>query len=430
MLISTEKSTAVGNEFWENFKQCIIEEKVSPYKLPEALMCFDGRKISTSEEWLKTRRPELLDFYRKKIYGLIPPLPDSTEFRLLRQRDDVLDGAAVRKEIEIICSMNDGRRFSFQLLLYIPRYIQRPVPAFLTLNFYGNHTVAGERDILLSDHWLPHEYRKDFQTLEQREKHRCSDTLVDRDWKYGCREGILRGYAVGTICYESIMPDNGYYFDRSIYQLFHNEADYYSEKRNYGSICAWAWGVSRVIDCLEHESAINSSKIAVVGHSRLGKAALWTGVNDERIALTISNDSGCGGAKLFHRNFGENLKLHAYYRPYWYSLGIQEYADRETELPVDQHELIGMIAPRLVYVASASEDYGADPKGEFLAAWHAGKTYNLFGLSGLECPEEYPVPGTVLHSGSIGFHLRPGKHAFTTWDWDRYFDFADKHLKG
>ena len=431
MLISAEKSIDENNRFWREYPHRISEERVAPYTLPDPLKCFDGRTISSKEEWEKIRRPELLRFYQEKIYGFTPPKPEIFTCSLIRQKDDALDGQAVRREISVRCAMQDGRSMAFPLLLYLPKNEKKLVPVIITPNFYGNHTITDEPDIPVADHWLPFQWRGTrFQTMEMREKFRGSKEVPEHHWKQGCAEAIRRGYAVASFCYEAMMPDNGYHFEHSIYQLFHNELDYMSEKRDFGSIGAWSWGISRVIDCFEEIPELDISKIIVIGHSRLGKAALWTGVQDERIALTVSNNSGCCGAKLFHRDFGENLRFMAYWRPFWYSLGILEYAEREMELPVDQHELIGMIAPRLVYVASASEDFGADPKGEFLAAWHAGKIYELFGLKGLEGPAEFPAPDTVLHSGSIGYHLRPGKHDFTFYDWQRYLDYADLHLRG
>ena len=430
MLISAERSLEENNRFWAGFPNRISEDRVAPYTLPDPLKCFDGRTISTKEEWLAVRRPELLRFYQEKLYGFTPPKPDMQKNTVTREKPDALGGLAVRREITITCSMKDGRSMSFPVLLYLPKGQPGPYPVVLTQNFYGNHTATDESDIPVADHWLPFQYRAQFATLEMRAKYRGSKELSERDWQAGCTEALKRGYAAATFCYECMMPDNGYHFEHSIYQLFHNELDYMSEKRDFGSIGAWSWGISRVIDCFEEIPELDLGKIIVIGHSRLGKTALWTGVQDERIALSVSNNSGCCGAKLFHRDFGENLRFMAYWRPFWYSLGIQEYADREMELPVDQHELIGMIAPRLVYVASASEDFGADPKGEFLAAWHAGKIYELFGLKGLKGPAEFPAPGTDLHDGSIGYHLRPGKHAFTFYDWQRYLDYADLHLRG
>ena len=429
MLISQEKSFEVNNQFWADFPNRISEENVKPYTLPDPFTCFDGRTIKNKEEWLSIRRPELLKFYQEKLYGFSPPKPDILEVEITLENDSTLDGLAVRKNLLITMKQEDGRKASFPVLLYTPKGKEGPFPVIINPNFYGNHTVSPEEDIPVSDHWLPFQWRSQFYTLEMREKFRGSKELSDRDFVKGTKAALQRGYAVATFCYEYMMPDNGYHFSHSIYQLFHGEYDYMSEKRDYGAIGAWSWGISRVMDALENFPEIAVKKTIVLGHSRLGKTALWTGVQDERVALTISNNSGCCGAKLFHRDFGETLHFMAYFRPFWYSLGIQEYADDEFNLPVDQHELIGMIAPRAVYIASASEDFGADPKGEFLAAWHAGKIYNLFGLKGLECEEKYPEPGTTLQTGSIAYHLREGRHALTFYDWERYLDYADKVVK-
>lgn len=428
MLITAEKSWAEAKAFWDSFPDRIQEENVREYVLPDPFECFDGRTISSGEEWLSLRRPELLKFYQDKLYGVIPPGPDQLELNLIKETETSLFAGAVRREYLIQCKQDDGRSFSFKCMLYLPAKAEKTFSVIIAPNFYGNHTVSDEPDIPVDDHWLPYQWRERFLTMDMRETYRCDPDGPDRAWQTGCAEALRRGYGVVTFCYEALMPDNGYFFDRSIYQLFCKELDYMSEKRNYGSISAWAWGISRVIDSLLKMPETAESKIIVMGHSRLGKTALWAGVNDERIALTISNDSGCCGAKLFHRNFGENLRLIAYWRPYWLSLGAQEYCEREEELPVDQHELIGMIAPRLVYIASASDDPGADPKGEFLAAWHAGKIYSLFGLDGLQCPEELPPCGTVLHAGSIAYHLRKGEHGITEEDWKHYLDYADKML--
>ncbi|MBO5723809.1 MAG: acetylxylan esterase [Lentisphaeria bacterium] len=431
MLISAERSRQENTAFWANFKNRISEDRVPPYTLPDPLQCFDGRRISSREEYLQYKRPELLRFYQDKLYGTLPPAPDRMDYTLLKEKKDAFSGLATRKEILIRCSMEDGRAMEFPLLLYIPnkRNKRQKCPVFLTLNFYGNHTTVSDPEISVADHWLPFQWRGSrFQTMEMRAAYRGSQELSDRAWESACREALSRGYAMGTVCYEYFMPDNGYHFEHSIYQLFHEELDYMSENRNFGAIGAWTWGVSRTIDALEQQEEIDTNRLALVGHSRLGKTALWAGVNDERIKLTVSNNSGCGGAKLFHRDFGETLRVHAFWRPFWYSLGVQEYAEKEWLLPVDQHELIGMIAPRLVYIGSASEDHGADPKGEFLSSFHAGKVYNLFGLEGLPGDGEYPSPGTKYHSGAIAYHLREGSHSLTLEDYRNYFDYADLHL--
>lgn len=165
----------------------------------------------------------------------------------------------------------------------------------------------------------------------------------------------------------------------------------------------------------------------MLGHSRLGKAALWAGAQDERFAAVISNDSGCLGAALSRRRFGETLGFLTDTFPHWLPKRIHRYVEREDELPVDQHQLLGLVAPRPLYVASASEDRWADPRGEFLATRAASEVYERMGLEGLSLTS-FPEPGSFQH-GTLAYHLRRGDHDLTRWDWERFLDFADRFVR-
>jgi hypothetical protein len=405
------------------------ESKVAPYTLPDPLVLASGTRVASASVWYKQRRPEILHLFETHVYGRTPATHARTSFTVVSVDKNALGGKAIRKQVRVHFSAEkDGPKMD--LLVYVPAGARGRVPVFLDANFAGNHTLNKDPGIRLGEVWVREAASRNDPRAKELVKHVRQVAKEEARGSTASRwplEKILaRGYALATFCYQDVEPDFAGGMRYGVRPLFFRAAQTEPGPEDWGAIGAWAWGLSRAADYLQTDKDIDAKKIVVMGHSRLGKTALWAGAQDARFAIVISNDSGEGGAALSRRNFGETVKVLNTAFPHWFCANYRQYSDHADRLPVDQHMLLALIAPRPVYVASAVEDRWADPRGEFLAAVAAGKVYALLGKQGLGTDR---MPG--LHQPimkTIGYHIRAGKHDVTTYDWEQYLTFADRQF--
>lgn len=391
--------------------------------LPAPLTALDGTKIETAAQWRTKRRPELLELFAKQMYGRSPGRPDKMKIEVFDRDPHALGDKATRIQMALYPN-GDPKGPRVDLLIYVPNQVKGPVPAILALNFWGNQAIHTDPGIRITESWM--EEKTSYVNLSAVKDHRATEGSRGINAKQWPVEHILeRGYALATMYREDIAPDHEPYFASGAQSLY---PELQQGDDNFGTIAAWAWGLSRGMDALEKEPAIDAKRVAVLGWSRLGKAALWAGANDERFAAVYSHESGAGGAKLFHRGIGENIERLNRVFPHWFARSFRQYVGKDTELPFDQHLVMSLVAPRLLYVASAIDDKNADPEGEFAGAKAAEPVFTLLGAGGLPA-EAWPAVSQPILEGTIGYHVRPGGHDLTDYDWEQYLAFSDRHLK-
>lgn len=415
LILQALPAIAQNTEFVPNYD----ESKVPNYELPKLLVSFGGRDINDSKEWETIRRPEVLRMFEENIYGKMPPPPGEINYTVTKEIPDALDGLCTLKEIEI--SFNPARKPAISLLIFYPNHVNGMTPVFLGLNFRGNHSIHPDTNITITHSWLPDDENCNINDHTANEESRGC-----RYYRWPVERILDRGYALATVFMGDIDPDFDDGYENGVHQLFAPEYLNTQKGDNCASIGAWAWGLSRVMDYLEQDMWVDPTKVVLFGHSRLGKTALWAGACDQRFSIVISNNSGCGGAALSRRQFGETVGRINTQFPHWFCENFKKYNKNEQDLPVDQHMLLALMAPRPLYVASANEDQWADPKGEFLSLKSSEEVYQLYGLPGLQTEVQTTVNRPVYDH--LGYHLRNGKHDITNYDWEIYLDFADMHF--
>jgi hypothetical protein len=396
------------------------EKKVPQYTLPDPLVMSNGTKVTNAQAWKDKRRPEVLELFRTYVYGRAPVgRPKDMTFKVFDLEQRALGGLATRKQVAVnFTGREDGP--GMDILIYLPNNREKPIPTFVILNFGGNHTICSDPAIKLSTSWM----RSGPGVVNNRA---TAETRGRAASRFPLEDILKRGYGLATIYYGDIDPDFDDGFKNGVQPAFDKLRDGKRAPDAWGSIGAWAWGLNRAMDYFETDADIDNNRVIVLGHSRLGKTALWAGARDERFAIVISNDSGCGGAALSRRRFGETVERINTSFPHWFCENFKKYNGKENDLPVDQHMLIALIAPRPVYVASADEDLWADPKGEFLSCKYADPVYKLLDTKGLGV-DRMPALNSPVKTGTIGYHVRSGSHNLTNYDWQQYMDFADLHL--
>ena len=370
------------------------ESKVPDYTLPPLLESTAGESISTVRDWRYIRRPEIMEFYEELVYGQIPSHFDAIQFDVVNTDRQAIEGTATLKEVDITVT-RDQNSVTIRMNLFIPNHVGKPAPVFLLIMHRDPANI---------------------------------DPSLKNQTEYWPVEHVLpKGYAMAAFHVGDVADDDKETWTQDILEKLYPEQ--LNRSDGMKALGAWGWGAMRLMDYFERDPDINEHQVVLIGHSRGGKSALWTGAMDQRFGIVISNESGCGGAALYKREFSETIKLLNNVRPHWFCDNLEQYNDREADLPVDQHMLLATMAPRPVYVGSAIEDLGADPKGEFLALKHASEVYrDIFDLPA-NLPDEMPRVNQPIIESYTGYHVRSGDHGLLLYDWDQYVKFADYHFR-
>jgi hypothetical protein len=401
----------IDNIFIPNYN----EAKIPSFILPDPLELENGDKVENIADWEK-RRKEILRLFEKEVYGIAPEWDGLMNYSVIYENHEAFGGTAITREIKVTLYYED-EHLDFFILMHLPKS-DEPVPVFLGLNFFGNHTTTIDPNVMVSQSWMRN--TDNMFIIANKATEQSRGLRINR---WPAEEVVARGYGMATIYYGDFDPD----YDDGFKNGVHGLMDGFHRKRSWGSIAAWAWGLSRAMDYFENSEYVDKDRVIVLGHSRIGKAALWAGALDERFAMVISNNSGCGGAALSRREFGETVAHINRRFPHWFAGNFKDYNKKVNKLPVDQHQLLALIAPRPLYVASAELDRWADQHGEFLSCVEATPVYRLYNLDGMPA-RQMPEINQPVH-GTIGYHIRTGGHDITLYDWLQYLDFADKHLK-
>ncbi len=370
------------------------ESKVAAYTLPDPLVLSNGRRVRDVSTWMKQRRPELIRLYENEIYGVVPANAPKVTWEVGETDPSWRNGTAIRKRLVAHARVGSNER-RFNLWLYTPAKAVRPAPVLLSIIFApaargGGAAPTGEPPV--------------------------ADDILAHGWAYA------------TVVYTEIQPDRANAWKDGVIGL--TLADDQTEPRpgEWGTISAWSWGISRIIDYLETDKSVDAKHVAIQGFSRLGKTVLWAGAKDERVSVVFSGCAGELGSALARRDWGETVDDMAQNFAWQFAGNLQKYAGRWNDMPVDAHMLIALSAPRPVFVTGGTMDQWSDPKGEFLAEVAAGPVYRLLGKKDLGVVE-FPSADSPVVSGDLAFNYHTGPHTLTLTEWKLFLDFLGRYFK-
>jgi len=390
------------------------EAKVGAYTLPDPLVMANGKRVRDAKTFTEKRRLEIVRLFEENQYGRAPGRPPGMSFDVFDRGTPAMDGKAVRKQVTIYFSA-DKNGPKEDLVVYVPANATKPVPLLLTINFSPNAAIFDDPGIRLGEMW-------------NREKKKVPAQRGSGLGRMKIDSLLAAGFGVAGVYYGDIDPDFNGGIPFGVRALYLKPGQAEPAAREWGAIAAWAWGLSRAVDYLETDKAVDAKRVSIFGISRLGKTVMWAGARDTRIAMVIASCSGEGGAALSRRNYGETIAhLTAPTRyPYQFCVNYGKYAEHPEQSPVDANLLVALMAPRPVLLQTGDQDFWSDPKGEFLAAVAVEPVYRLFGKMGLDTDQMPEAGKPNFHT--IGYYMHAGGHGAMPGDWEYFLKFMEMHL--
>lgn len=384
--------------------------------LPDPLVTLAGQPVTTARQWNEIRRPELKRLFEHYVYGSLPPRPAQFKANLLGEHHDFLNGRATLKLVRLVCGPGAGPQID--LMVVVPNRRPASAPLFLVMNFCGNQAVTADDRVPLPRSWVP-------DRCPGVTNHHPTAAARGADaGNWPLEEIISRGYGFATFYHGDVDPDRPD-VSEGIYAWLAGGDPNANRPADRGTIAAWAWGFHRCVDYLINDPDVDPKRIAAVGHSRNGKTALLAAAFDERIAMAFPHQAGCGGTAPSRGKVGESVKAINDRFPHWFNARFKAFNESPERLPVDQHELMALCAPRPLLISAAEQDQWANPAGQFEMARAATPVYKLLGASGIEDTSLPPLHQLV--GGHLAYYLRAGRHSMTAADWQVFLQFADRH---